>query len=64
MAFSGQNPFLQKYAKRYTELCADHFRDNLCVRGDSCTFAHKAGKWVSALNFLMGLVKTSKGFEQ
>ena len=29
-------------AKQYTELCPAHFRDEMCLRGKTCTFAHEA----------------------
>ena len=29
-------------AKQYTELCPAHFRDEMCLGGKTCTFAHEA----------------------
>ena len=29
-------------AKQYTELCPAHFKDEMCLRGKTCTFAHEA----------------------
>ena len=41
-SFSGQSPMLEKYAKRYTELCSDLFINKRCLRGKNCHFAHIA----------------------